>query len=305
VIVTHGAQQALDLVGRVVIEPGACVAVEEPGYRPARLLLRSLGARVVGVRVDAEGLVVAAIPESARLVYVTPSHQFPLGVPMSLRRRAALLDWAERHDALVMEDDYDSEFRFAGRPLEPLQCLDRGGRVVYVGSFSKTMLPMLRVGFLVGPRSLQPALRAAKQLTDWHSEPVTQAALAAFIDEGLLARHVRKATREYAARRQLVLEALGRDLARWLEPVPSAAGLHVCARLRPGVDIDLERVRARLAERGVAVETLAAYFAEGPGPAGLLIGYGAIGRDRIPEGLRLLTGSLRADQGVGVRDSEV
>ena len=159
VLVTNGAQQALDLVGRVLIEPGACVAVEEPGYPPARLLFRSLGARVVGVPVDGEGLDVAAIPGAARLVYVTPSHQFPLGTPMSLARRAALLAWAERRNAVVIEDDYDSEFRFGDRPLEPLQSLDRAGRVIYVGSFSKTLLPMLRLGFLVAPASLGPALR--------------------------------------------------------------------------------------------------------------------------------------------------
>ncbi len=190
-VVTQGAQQALDLVGRVLIEPGACVAVEEPGYQHVRALFHSLGARVVGVPVDAEGVMVDAIPDAARLVYTTPSHQFPLGTPMSLARRTALLEWAERHRAAIIEDDYDTEFRFSDRPLEPLQSLDRSGHVIYVGSFSKTMLPMLRVGFLVAPASLQPALRAAKQLADRHGEFSTQGALARFIDDGHLARHVR------------------------------------------------------------------------------------------------------------------
>lgn len=293
VLVTQGAQQALDLIGRVLIEPGSCVAVEEPGYRPARLLFRSLGARVVGVPVDAEGLDVAAIPKAARLVYVTPSHQYPLGTPMSLARRAALLTWAEQQNAVIVEDDYDSEFRFGERPLEPLQSLDRCGRVIYVGSFSKTMLPILRLGFLVAPASLQPAFRAAKQLTDWHGELPTQAALAGFIDEGLLARHVRRATREYAARREQIVTALQRDFADWLHVVPSAAGLHLCARLAPGVPVDVDEVRCRAQDSGVAVDSLADCCGEAPTQPGLVIGYGAIPAEQIEEGLRRLARSFR------------
>ncbi len=282
VLITNGAQQALDLVGRVLIEPGACVAVEEPGYPPARLLFRSLGARVAGVPVDGEGLDVSAIPSAARLVYVTPSHQFPLGTPMSLARRAALLAWAERRNAVVIEDDYDSEFRFGERPLEPLQSLDRAGRVIYVGSFSKTLLPMLRLGFLVAPASLAPALRTAKRITDWHGELPTQAALARFIDEGLLARHIRKATRVYAARHALITATLsGEDRLRL---VPSAAGLHLCARLAPGVS-----VRPR---PGLGVERLDSYCGESPVQRGLVVGYGAISQSAIPGGLELLRRSL-------------
>ncbi|MDP9847473.1 PLP-dependent aminotransferase family protein [Streptosporangium lutulentum] len=303
VLVTQGAQQALDVIGRVLIEPGGCVAVEEPGYRPARLLFQSLGARVVGVPVDAEGLDVSALPQHARLVYVTPSHQFPLGTPMSLGRRAALLEWAERRGAVVIEDDYDSEFRFEDRPLEPLQSLDRSGHVVYVGSFSKTMLPMLRLGFLVAPASLQPALRSAKQLTDWYSELPTQAALARFIDEGLLARHIRKATREYATRHERILTTLHRDFADWLEPVPSAAGLHLCARLAPGAEVDLDRVTAHAMEAGVMVENLATFCGEAPAQRGIVIGYGAIPPEMIEPGLRRLAESFRAAG--GPRDARV
>ncbi|MCK2214344.1 PLP-dependent aminotransferase family protein [Actinomadura sp. ATCC 31491] len=283
VLVTNGAQQALDLVGRVLIEPGACVAVEEPGYWPARLLFRSLGARVATVPVDDEGIDVAALPGAARVVYVTPSHQFPLGTPMSPARRAALLAWAERRRAVVIEDDYDSEFRFGERPLEPLQSLDRAGRVIYVGSFSKTLLPMLRLGFLVAPASLGPALREARRLSDWHGELPTQAALARFIDEGLLARHIRKATREYAARHTMIAGALGADDR--LRLVPSSAGLHLCARFAPGVSAE--------PAPGLAVERLETYCAEGAPQPGLVLGYGGISRDLIPEGLRLLRRSLR------------
>ncbi|MEU5878969.1 PLP-dependent aminotransferase family protein [Spirillospora sp. NPDC047279] len=295
VIVTQGAQQALDLIARVLIEPGDCVAVEEPGYPPARLLFQSLGARVVGVPVDEEGLDVSAIPRAARLVHVTPSHQFPLGTPMSLARRTALLAWAERSDrAVVIEDDYDSEFRFSDRPLEPLQSLDRTGRVIYVGSFSKTLLPLLRVGFMVAPASLQGALRTAKQLSDWHGDLTTQAALARFIDEGLLARHIRRATREYAVRHERILAALHGDLAEWLALVPSAAGLHLCTRLVPGRNVDVQRVVASARGADVAVESLAAYCAAEPAQHGLVIGYGAIPAERVDEGLRRLATALRA-----------
>lgn len=292
VLITQGAQQALDLVGKVLIDPGDRVAVEDPGYPPARLLFRSLGAEVVGVPVDAEGLDVTAIPDGTRLVYTTPSHQFPLGTSMSLARRAALLDWAEQHDAVVIEDDYDSEFRFSDRPLEPVQSLDRTGRTIYVGSFSKTLLPMLRLGFLVAPASLRPALRAAKQLTDWHGDLVTQTTLARFIEEGLLARHVRKATHEYGARRHQILAALDRDFGAWLEVIPSSAGLHLCTRIRPQATVDVDAVITRAEEAGVAVESLADYHDTPPGEPGVVIGYGAIQQDDIAEGLRRLATSF-------------
>ncbi|MFC0007751.1 MocR-like pyridoxine biosynthesis transcription factor PdxR [Micromonospora siamensis] len=293
VLATTGAQQALDLVGRVLIEPGDCVAVEDPGYPPARALFRSMGAVVAGVPVDDEGLVVDLLPTSARLIHTTPSHQFPLGTPMSLRRRAALLDWAQRHGAVVVEDDYDSEFRFSDRPLEPLQSLDRGGRVVYVGSFSKTMLPMLRLGFLVAPESLRPALLAAKRLTDWHGDLTTQGAMAQFMAEGLLARHIRRASREYAARHEEIAARLDRDFADWLVRVPSAAGLHLAARLAPGADVDVAAVPAAARSRGVTVEDLDRYRVDADA-AGLVLGYGRIDRARIGPGLDRLAAAFRA-----------
>ena len=293
IVVTQGAQQALDLVGRILIEPGACVAMEDPGYPEARLLFRSHGARVVGVPVDDHGLVVDRLPANARLVYVTPSHQFPLGLPMSLPRRAALLAWAERHDAVIIEDDYDSEFRFSDRPLEPLQAIDGAGRVVYIGTFSKTLLPMLRVGYLVAPSTLQPALRTAKRLTDWHGSLPIQAALARFIEEGLLARHIRKATRVYAERHELLQRGLREHLAPWLEPVGSAAGLHLAALrrdTRSGPESSAPDVSARARSLGLAVPTLAGYYAQ-PRPGqrdGLVLGFGGIATADIAPALRLL-----------------
>jgi GntR family transcriptional regulator / MocR family aminotransferase len=294
VLVTQGAQQAIDLVGRVIVEPGDLVAVEEPGYPPARQAFQTLGAQVVGVPVDSEGLDVAAMPEGVRLVYTTPSHQFPTGVPMSLARRTALLAWAGEVGALVIEDDYDSEFRYSTRPLEPLQSLDRDGRVIYVGTFSKTLLPLLRVGYLVAPVSLQRALQHAKRIADRHGETFTQAALADFLDEGLLARHVRKATRVYAERHEFVLAALRRDFGAWLDVIPSSAGLHICTRCRCDATVDIGAVIDRVAASDVAVESLANYCAEQPEQAGLVIGYGGIATERIEPGLGHLREAFEA-----------
>ncbi|MGH8876839.1 MAG: PLP-dependent aminotransferase family protein, partial [Stackebrandtia sp.] len=277
VLVTQGAQQALDLIARVLIEPGDPVAVEDPGYPPARAAFTAAGARVVPVPVDDEGIVVDALPERVRLVYTTPSHQFPLGVVLSLRRRVQLLEWARQHRAAVIEDDYDSEFRYSQRPLEPLHGLDSAGHVVYVGSFSKTLLPALRLGFLIAPEGLRTALSAAKQVTDWHGETFTQAVLAEFIDEGLLGTHIRKASRVYGARHgELARRVEG---MRGLRLVESSAGLHVCARAASG-DTDVDAVVRLAGARGVALRTLAGTHS-GAEPPGLLIGFGAIAYEHI------------------------
>jgi GntR family transcriptional regulator / MocR family aminotransferase len=293
IIVTHGAQQALDIIGRVLIEPGMCVAVEEPGYPPARWLFASLGAAVVPVPVDDEGIIVEALPRRARLIYVTPSHQFPLGMPMSLERRRALLAWSERHGAAIIEDDYDSEYRFANRPLEPLQSLDCNGRVIYVGTFSKVLSPILRLGFLVAPASLIPALRAAKQLSDWHEPLTTQAALARYLDDGGLARHVQRTRRIYQQRREHIAHFLDGPLAATLKRIPSAAGLHISALLHDPKASEDEIVRmARRA--GIAINGLAQFHASPPTRRGLVIGYGAIPLERLDEAMTRLSSVMKA-----------
>ncbi|MFJ7999411.1 PLP-dependent aminotransferase family protein [Streptomyces sp. NPDC096310] len=292
VLVTTGTQQALDLIGRVLLGPGDRVAVEEPGYPPARLPFLAQGAEVTGVPVDAEGLLVDAIPPGTRAVYVTPAHQFPLGMPMSLRRRTALLRWARGHGAAVIEDDYDSEFRFGGRPVETLQSLDREGHVIYVGSFSKAMLPSLRIGFLVAPASLRGALRTAKYATDWHTAVPTQAALARFVDNGLLARHLRRMQHLYAPRHEVITRALTGHFADLAELVPSTAGLHVTAFTRgrlAGPDALAERAeRARAS--GVAVHTLAEVAADRSARPGFVFGYGSISAPDIGPGLHRVFG---------------
>ena len=297
VIVTNGTQQAVDVVARVLLDPGDGVAVEDPGYGPPRRLFASLGAKVNSVQVDAEGLIVDAIPRETRLVYVTPSHQFPLGISMSLRRRLALLAWAERHDAAILEDDYDSEYRFSGRPIEPLQTLDTSGRVIYLGSFSKTMLATLRLGFAIVPPSLRRAVQAAKYLTDWHTELPAQAALARFIDQGWFARHVRRMRTVYRTRHETVVRLLSVMFAGELEAVPSSVGLHVCA-MAPAASIDrIVDVVRRASAAGVACQPLSLFAAGGPPRPGLVLGYGAIESDDIEEGLGRLRSCFDIETG--------
>ncbi|MGO4597604.1 MocR-like pyridoxine biosynthesis transcription factor PdxR [Terrabacter sp. 2RAF25] len=294
VVATAGAQQALDLVARVLLEPGDVVAVEDPGYTAAARLFATHRATVRGVSVDGEGIVVDALPTAARLVYVTPSHQHPTGVAMSRARRIALLEWAVRRDAVVVEDDYDSEFRFADRPLEPLQSLDRDGRVVYVGSFSKSLLPGLRVGYAVAPASLTAALREAKRVTMWDGDAVTQRALADFLAEGHHAAHVKRATKVYRARREELLHGLA-GLDDWLEVVPSAAGLHVCTFLRDGRLDDVAIADEALAA-GVFVEPLSPRHLEQPPRHGLAFGVGGIREEQVAPALALLGDVLRVSR---------
>lgn len=289
VIVTSGAQQAFDVVARVLVEPGATVAVEDPGYPPAHRAFAAAGARVVPIPVDAEGLDVARLPRETRLVYVTPSHQFPLGMPMSLPRRLALLAWAERHRAAIVEDDYDCELRFDGRPLEPLQSLDRSGRVLYVGTFSKTLLPTLRLGYLVAPAGIVPALRAAKQLADSHGPLEPQRALAALIDDGTFARHLRRVLRVYRGRRDRLLAALARHLPDFA-PIAAPAGLHVAGWLPARTDA--AALAARLLDDGVAVAPLAPYYRR-RARAGLAFGFGLIAESAIDEGIRRVARALK------------
>jgi len=288
VIVTNGTQQALDIVARMLLGPGDVVAIEDPGYRPLKELLKALGARVIGVPVDSEGLVVEALPAEARVVYVTPSHQFPLGVAMSLSRRRALLAWAERSNAVVVEDDYDSEFRFGGRPLEPLQTLDTIGRVVYVGTFSKTLLPALRLAFMVVPSSLREAAKKAKFVTDWHTPTTAQNALAQFIDEGAFARHIRRVSRIYSERHEMLTREIKRDFGDHLDLIPSSTGLHITACAR-GASVDhIDAIASRAFDLGVAIHTMSSCRVDRKPPAGLVLGYGAIETARIAEGLRRL-----------------
>jgi GntR family transcriptional regulator/MocR family aminotransferase len=293
-VVTNGTQQALDVIARALFAPGDRVAVEDPGYWPPRQLFESLGARVVGVPVDREGLVVSAMPRDVRAVYVTPSHQYPLSVSMSLPRRQLLLDWANRQDAAILEDDYDSEFRFGDRPFDPLRTLDVAGRVIYIGSFSKTLSPGLRLGFIVVPASVRDAVQRAKFLSDWHSPSPLQVALARFIDDGEFARHLRRAHAVYRERRELIARIITRDFADDLDLVPSSTGLHLTVLARTATVETIDAIARRAWEAGVAVQTLE-MSAVRPDTrrAGLMLGYGGIATNNIAAGLRRLRRCLR------------
>ncbi|MBF6615223.1 MocR-like pyridoxine biosynthesis transcription factor PdxR [Pollutimonas thiosulfatoxidans] len=290
VIVTQGAQQALDLLARVMIQPGDVVAVEDPCYPPARASFIAQGARVVPVPVDEQGLIVERLPGKARLVYVTPSHQFPLGMPMGVERRLQLLEWAKRRDAVIIEDDYDGEFRFEGRPLEPLKSLDPAGLVAYVGTFSKTIFPELRMGYMLAPASLAPALLKAKQIVDWHGCTLTQAALAHFMLGGEFARHLRRMHKLYTARRQTLLKHLQGPLAAWFQPPKQAAGIHMGARFSRPVAEDALRMAAEQASIGL--HGLSQFYIERPAEPGLLFGYGNIEVHEIEKALDILAGIL-------------
>lgn len=293
VMVTNGSQQALDIITRILLAPGDGVAVEDPGYPLPRRLFQAYGCTVRGVAVDEEGMVVDAIPHGTRLVYVTPSHQYPLGVTMSLARRQALMDWAQQVDGVVVEDDYDSEFRYGARPLEPLQSLDETGRVLYTGSFSKVLLPTLRLGFAVVPQPLHAAFRRARSVTDWHTSVPEQAAAASFINDGLLARHIRRMRRTYSERHNAILQFLHSSFRGTLNPLPCAGGLHLsamCTTLEGSADLALaERAHAA----GVEVMPLSRHYVEREPQAGLMFGYGAIATGNIAEALSLLRACIR------------
>nr|WKF62169.1 HTH-type transcriptional regulatory protein GabR [Paraburkholderia busanensis] len=286
VIVTQGAQHALDLIARITFRPGDVAAIEDPGYPPVHACFQAAGARVVPVPVDSEGLIVARLPDNARLVYVTPSHQFPLGMPMSLERRVELLEWAQKRGAVIIEDDYDCEYRFEGRPMEPLKSLDRAGLVAYVGTFSKTIFPELRMGYVVPPASLRGALLKARQIVDGHGCTLTQTALASFMLNGDFAKHLRRMHKTYAARRAMLLHHLQGDLARWFEPIVPTAGIHMAAHLK--APLSEAAVVAAARSEAVGIYGLAPFYLRAKPRAGLIFGYGSIAVEHVDASLAKL-----------------
>jgi GntR family transcriptional regulator/MocR family aminotransferase len=289
VIVTAGSQQALDLAARLLLDPGDAAWVEDPGYLGARGALRAAGVRSIPVPVDSGGLSVVEgekrAPE-ARLACVTPSHQYPLGMTMPLSRRTSLLAWARRHRAWIVEDDYDSEFRYSGRPLQALQGLDPIGCVIYTGTFSKVLFPSLRLGYMVVPESLVDTFVYARALVDRHPPGLEQAIVAEFLAEGHFARHVRRMRTLYAERQEALVLALGRELGGAIEASPAEAGMNLTAWLR-GNASDLE-LSNKAAQVGVVVTPVSAYALEVKPRSGLLLGYAAFTTRQIREGVRKL-----------------
>ncbi len=295
VLVTAGAQGAFDLVTRALLSDGV-VAVENPGYVPARRALVAGGAEVTPVRVDGDGLVVDDVPRGVRAVYVTPSHQAPTGAVLGAARRRDLLELAADEDAIVIEDDYDTEFRFVDRPLEPLRRLDRANRVVYVGSFSKTITASLRIGFVVAGPEIIGQLLAARAAVDVQPPHLTQAGLAAFITAGHFERHLRRSRRHYRQRRDTVLERLRfwRNAGLISGHSPCPAGLHATIDLWP--HLDPQRVASQLRAQGVVIETTEEYWLGDPRP-GLVIGFGLSDESELVAGLDLLGQVLTAGRG--------
>jgi GntR family transcriptional regulator/MocR family aminotransferase len=287
VVIVSGSQQAIDIVARVLIQPGDVVALEEPGYLGAQRTFAANGADLRPIPVDADGLRVDVLErdaEHARLVYVTPSHQFPLGVVLSADRRRALLRWAERAGAIVVEDDYDSAYRYEGRPIPALAGIDESGRVIYVGTFSKTMFPALRIGYVVVPPALLGVVLAAKAFSDRQSPILEQRALAAFIAGGDFERHLRRMRVLYRARRAALLAALRAAFGDDAAVVGDRAGMHLVVRLRGAGPDFTERALAA----GVALMSTDAHHLRGGVAGEYIFGFAEHDEATIAEGIARL-----------------
>lgn len=279
VVVVNGTQQAVDLAARLLLDLGAVVAMEDPGYPSAAAAFRAAGARLRDIPVDGQGLVADRLPDGAAMLYVTPSHQYPLGATMSLARRLAVTRWAASTGAWVIEDDYDSEFHYGGCRLAALQGLDQSGRTIYVGTFNKVLFPGVRLAYLVVPPMLTDAFAAGRRLLDGFSPPLTQLALADFIAEGHFAAHLRQARQACATRREVLLRHVASTWSSAVRLGPSDTGLHVVAHLPTGAD---DQRLARAAPAGaMGVAPLSHYYRGGRPRRGLLLSYGAADPDRI------------------------
>jgi GntR family transcriptional regulator/MocR family aminotransferase len=289
VMVVSGSQQAIELSARVLLDPGSAVWLEEPGYWGARKALVAAGARVVPVPVDGAGLDVEAgiarAPQ-ARAVFVTPSHQMPMGVMMSAARRLRLLEWARTSGAWIVEDDYNSEYRYESQPIAALQALDRDARVVYIGTLSKVLLPSLRIGYLVLPPDLVERFRVLRNAVDISPPTLVQAALADLIEEGHFARHLRRTRELYREKRDRLMTALERELGDRLRVHGARAGLHLTVTLE--TDRSDRAVALAAAQREIWTPPLSEFYQEEPRRQGLVLGYGGIALDRIAPAVRKL-----------------
>jgi GntR family transcriptional regulator / MocR family aminotransferase len=289
ILVTTGSQQGLQLCAHILVDPNERVLVEEPGYPGARQALMIAGAQIVPIPVDQEGLNVAEgirLGRGARAVYITPSHQFPLGMTMSATRRIQLLNWAARSGAWIIEDDYDSEYRFGCRPIVSLQGLDSNARVVYIGTFSKVAFPALRLGYMVVPNDLVPAFSDTRDAFDACSPTLYQVVMTDFIREGHFARHIRRMRALYMDRRKALLEAIREHLGDRLEVIGTEAGMHLAALLPLGVD-DVA-VSKKAAQYGISARPLSMCYLNPPVRGGLILAYGGANMLEIADGIRKL-----------------
>jgi GntR family transcriptional regulator/MocR family aminotransferase len=293
IAIVSGVQEALDLVARVLLDPGDRVCMEDPGYVGAAIVFAAVGARITAAPVDREGMVLPGVRcRNARLVYVTPAHQFPLGTTMTLPRRLRLLEWARRTGAVIFEDDYDSEYRYAGRPVPALQGLDRTGQVIFAGSFSKVLFPSLRLGYLVIPSDLVPSLEATKSVANRHATLLEQAVVCDFITAGHFGRHLRRMREVYAERLSVLLESARERLAGLLEISGVEAGLQTVGWLGDGTDA--EAVARAAAARGLEVNPLSRYYRGRMPREGVQLGFAALEPEEIRRGVGELAGVLGA-----------
>ena len=290
VVIVSGVQEALDLAARLLLDPGDTVAIEDPGYTGAARVFESYGARLSPAPLDAEGITLGPALDGARLVYVTPAHQFPLCMTMSLPRRLALLEWARASGALIFEDDYDSEYRYAGRPLPALQGLARDGQVLFAGSFSKVLFPSLLLGYLVVPPGLVDAVAGARSITTRHAPLPDQAVLADFIEAGHFGRHVRRMRGIYAERLGVLMDAARKELAGRIEVSDIEAGLQTAAWLPSAVNA--EAVARAAAKRQVEVTPISRHARLRLERDGLILGFASVDAGEIRRGVRELARAL-------------
>ncbi len=296
VILTRGTQQAIDFATRLLIRPGDSAWVGDPGYLNARAILHSAGAKLVPIAIDEHGLRVEdgmRRAPRARVAYVSPSHQFPLGTRMSLPRRLALLEWASANGSWVLEDDFDSEFRYSHEPIASLQGLDERQRVIYMGTFSKTMFPALRLGYLIVPPSLIELFLTARTTFDHLAPNIEQAALAAFMQSGAYTRHIRRMRVEYGARQKALTAAIDRELGDELEVTPSDTGMHLVAWLRD-TSLDDAAIAGQARAAGVEVGPMSLYALRASLRPGLLLGFAATRPGEFRSGLRVLRKAIEA-----------
>lgn len=289
IIITSGSQQALFLAAHVLLDAGDVIWIEEPGYMGARAAFYGIGAKMERIPVDQSGLDVEAgisrAPQ-ARLAYVSPSHQFPLGYTLSLARRLKLLKWAEENDMWIIEDDYDSEYRYSNTPLESLQGLDENARVIYVGTFSKVLFPGLRLGYLVVPPDLVEAFMAARWAIDLFPPIIEQATLTEFIREGHFVRHLRRTRRHYADKRDVLVDELQRQLGGLIEFGPLETGMHMTVFFNGPVNDKAVTKRAR--EVDVVALPLSMFHRMAPPRTALVLGYAGAAVEVIRPGVRRL-----------------
>jgi GntR family transcriptional regulator/MocR family aminotransferase len=302
IMVVNGSQHALDLSARVLLDADSPVWIEEPGYAFLRHALTLSGCPVVPVPVDSDGLDVAAgrkLCPNARVAFVTPSHQYPLGATMSTARRLQLLEWAHGSGAWIVEDDYDSEYRYESMPVASMQGLDPGARVIYIGTFSKTLFPSLRLGYMVLPPALVNRFLAVRQANDLCPSHLYQAALADFISAGHFTRHIRKTRQLYAERRNALTEALRKEFGSEIEILGADAGMHLVMTLPPGLSD--QKISARAAEEGLWLWPLSAAYAGTSVRQGFILGFGGTKAEDMPQQARRLRKAMRAESGHGGR----